>query len=454
MFKVLFSQAQQAYLVLNESMLYAHSLNPAYLINNSDKEISVFPFTNFNVEVYLPFSLNGMFSKSSENENYLLDFQKMSKRAHRRNSLYLNSNFDWFSFSVSNNNFNWNITIEDRIIGGLGFNDHIIDFINLGNNAFLNENVNMKISVSELHFRSFNFTWAQTINKRIDMGFAVKLYFGKSLMDLKSEINIYTDQNVEYVDINVEGDGKVSFPILLQDVTGETSNNQSVSKYLFGNSNPGYGIDFGLTYQLNNDTKIMASLNDFGFVYWNTNTTLFETIGSYRWEGVNISGKLDLQNLGSLKENNAFIDFQERFLNRLIVPSEGNFYSFMPLSINSAITHNYSKTIDVSALVHTQFLPHFFRGNVSLLASLIINKSWKVTTGLSFSNHSYFNIPSALVFNDDKLSATLTVGNLWGLFLPTISNYQGGGFNLSYRFAGKKSQIKKVHADKYPFYSK
>ena len=448
-----YSQTNDLFSSLNQSQTNASITNPAFLLNINKNEFSIAPFTSFNLAVYLPITSNKLFSNKTSNGKYLVDLQDIYLSARRKNIFFLQSDLKLFSFSGANRKFNWNISVQERIEGGLAFNKEAINFINLGNKAYLNESIKMNFPIHFLHFRSFNFTLAKQFNSKLDVGLTMKMYLGRSLLNVNSTFDFFTEQNGEYVNIDIKGKGRVSSPISLNNLLNGNAFDLSLSNYLFCLRNPGLGLDFGLRYEINDDINFNASVQDLGFIYWNKNTTKFNTDGVYEWNGVDISGKLDFKKLSAIKENNTIETFRDSFLNGLIVPVDGNIFTFLPSQINIGINYYYSNQFNFAASVHTQLIQNFLRVNLAFSGSYLLNQNLTLLSGLSLSNLSYVNVPLGLAFKNKKFGASLSVGNVFSVLFPSRSHYFGGSFNLSYRL-GKFVRVNNQHFKDFPFFQK
>ena len=425
--------------------------NPSILMNTSWGATSISPLTSFNVEMQLPYSLHTLFSQNTTTNSYLIDFGKIAEKTARNNSLFLNAAINWVSVSGGQDNTRWNFSIQDRLMAGFGFQDRFVNLINLGNQPFLGEIIEMKFPVNELHFRSYQFSWAESINDQLDVGITSKLYFGKSWIDVKSIFSLYTHEPGDQIDLTVNGKGRASLPVTLESVLNRVSTQSASSNYLFGMNNPGFGIDIGMTYRLNKQVQISACATDIGFIVWNANTTTFKANGIYNWNGIDLSGKFDFNQLCGLKEHPTMVSFRDSFLNQLIKPKEQNFITTAPMALNAGVTYFYKQNIELEAVTRVLFYGHFIRGYLSLNGAVSFNRDWKLYSGLSFSNRSYFNLPAGVGYQGRRLMMTFMVNNLFGVVIPNWSKTFGGSLNLTYRVVKNDNRKALRH---YPFFQK
>lgn len=428
-------------------------INPAHLLKTGGDEFSIVPFGNLNAEVYLPYSMKQVISSTISDAGSVLGFQDILGKGGRDKTFLFASTFDWISFSGTYRKAVWRFSVEDKLMAATGFQNNLIELINYGNSKFVGEELFLNLSVGEVHVRSLNFSWAQAVNNQLDIGFTGKLYSGRSWLTANTGLSLYTDESLNYIDLGVQGEGKVSLPITLRQLLGNDDLDMNVLNYIFGFRNPGIGVDLGATYYLNQQVEISASVSDIGFIFWNRNTTTFETDEDYRWEGIDLSGRLIFDELGSLRESSTIVSFRDSFLNQLIVPDDNPYLTFSPVTFNAGATWFYSQNIGFGAYVQGLFFSNYIKSNIGLINTLKLGSRFEFISGFAFSNLSFFNIPAGIVFNGRRINASVSVTNMLGLLAPASSKNFGGSFNFAYRIKSEKPE-RIITPKEYPFYQK
>lgn len=425
--------------------------NPANYINAQWDGIAINPLSSVNVEMQLPYSLHQVFSKTGTNNPYLLDFEKLAHKASPNNAFFMNTSFTWLSVSGGSEYRRWNFSIQDQVMAGLGFQDKFIELLNLGNKPFIGQTVELKFPINELHFRSYQFSVAKKINDKLVVGITSKLYFGKSWIDAKSAFSLFTYDEGKQVDLGVEGRGRASLPVTLESVLNKSTNQSTFSNYLFGMNNPGIGLDVGVIYRMNKKIQVSASATNMGFIVWNANTTTFKASGLYNWQGIELSGKFDFNQLSGLNEHPTIVSFRDSFLNQLLVPKDQHFITTAPMAFCAGFNYKYKPTIELEVLSRVLFYGHFIRGYLTLNGAMSLKENWKLNAGLMFTNHSYFNLPAGIAYQGRKIKMAFMVNNLFGVMAPELSKTFGGSITLTYRFV-RHALIK--DPGHYPFFQK
>ena len=424
--------------------------NPALLAHMRISEKMIQPLSEFETEIILPFSFLTLFSQNSTTRSYDLDFSQISDKAFPNNNFYLNAALQWFSVVGKHSGVKWNFKIQDRILLGAGIEDRFIDLINLGNKAFLGETVVLNFPFNAMHFRSYQFSWAKTLNKQFDFGITGKLYFGKSWIDLDADISLYTHPSADYLRITAVGKGRASFPLTLEDILNNIISTSDFSSYLFGVTNPGLGIDVGMIYQMTPQIQLSASINDLGFIFWNSNTTTFTANDTYTWTGIDLSGKFDFQQLGSLSENSTIISLRDTFLNRLIEPEDRHFLTMAPTTFNSAVVYKYDRNMWLAVRLRALFHSHFIRDFFTASGGYTLTRKWQLVSGITYSTPLLLSFPTGFNYQGRRLHIGLMLSNLLEVFVPARSKVFGGSLTISYRLAEERHD----DSEYYPFYTK
>lgn len=428
-------------------------INPAHLMKTGGDEFAIAPFSNLFFDIHLPYKFNDVFSLADNGANYLLDFKKVAQNTGPNKYFLSRSSFDWIHFSGKTEQAVWRFAIEEKFVGATGFHNNFIQMINHGNLKFLGQEYDLGLSVGEMHVRSINFSWSQAINEKINAGITAKFYSGRSWFTLQSAVFLYTQEKLEYIDMGMSGEGKTSIPILLSQITNNEDPNFKYMNYLFGFRNPGLGFDIGIDYKISDELNLSASINDLGFIYWNRNTTAFTADGEYRWNGIDISGPMNLETFKNLRQSNSLVSFRDTFLNNLIVPSDAPFYTNSPISFNIGANYIFDERISVASSLEAYFFSYYNKINFSVAGIFTPGKKFSILGGLAFSNYSLLNIPLGISYNGKYLNASIAAYNTIGLLLPQATKHFGGNINLSLVF----NQIKKEKTyttKEMPFYIK
>jgi len=141
--------------------------------------------------------------------------------------------------------------------------------------------------------------------------------------------NIYR-QHLSNIDLLLETSG-VQLP---SDVELDQSYVQS--QFLFG-GNLGLGLDFGFTYQPEDQWEITGSIQDLGFIYYTKNVESYRIKGSYHLDGFQLDFDPNTPDTywSDLKD-----DFEERIVMDTI---QANYMNFRPTKLNGSLTYSFGR---------------------------------------------------------------------------------------------------------------
>lgn len=424
--------------------------NPATIAQNNWDKVSFNVLPDMNIELQLPYTINSIFSKNISSNKYSLDFDQIGNRTAPNNAFYTSTAIKWVSIDGGSDEKRWNFSIQDRAMMGFGFQRSFIDLLDRGNKPYLAKPINMKFPFNELHFRTFQFSWAKPINDKLDFGISGKLYFGKSWIDVASDFSILTSETAGEIDLAVEGKGRASLPYTLEGVLNRTSTQSGLSNYFFGMNNPGFGFDMGIIYRFNKKVELTANVNDIGFIVWNSNTTTFTANGTTKWNGLELTGKFNFNQFNEIKEHPTIVSFRDSFLNELIKPVNENFITALPMAANAGFMYQYNRTLNIEVISRILFYGHFVRGYIAFNGAYALSQNVKLYSGLSITNHSLFNLPLGLSYQGRQLALSFMVNNVAGIILPNRSKNFGGSLKISYRVNKNKHNT----SNRYPFFQR
>lgn len=200
------------------------------------------------------------------------------------------------------------IYLKEQIHSEFGFNIGTLGFLDNGNypsdyRIYNTDNINY----SGIEYRELAVGYAQSINKKINIGIRGKLLFGTVYGKVKNwNYGINTSETGDEVELTSKGSGKLSLPVPVEldienrilRVIGENA----LGKYLGSFHNPGLAIDLGATIHFNKKSWISASVNNLGAIWFRHNSMTIEQDASYTFRGFDISNSIDS------KIGNGYID--------------------------------------------------------------------------------------------------------------------------------------------------
>jgi hypothetical protein len=425
--------------------------NPSFNDKKDNIEISIFPIASTDFELSVPISLNDIFIKKPESDKFELNFGRLSERVGGVNKIMFNSTVGFFTITGRLRSANWGFQVYDNVDATFSFDNKIIEFLNKGNGAFLDHKFLTKIPISFRHFNTWQISYSKGINQKLRFGISAKLYFGKSTLDSRTDLSIFTDSKKEYIDIGLSGKFKASGPIVRSiNYSGFVNGfalqpDFSIAKYLFEFKNPGLGVDFGFDYKFSKKFNISASIIDFGIISWFSDINSIKINGNYRWNGFDISNLINYPNDKTVFDVLKNISFADSILYNALKPTNQSFITLTPLKIYFSTDYLFNSKILLSFVNRISLFDGFINETFLLSGNYLINDQCNFYSGLCFTNHSYFNIPMGFTFKNDKLKISLSTSNFWGVFMPSYSKNFGGSLSINLYFnVFSKAELEKM----------
>jgi len=245
---------------------------------------------------------------------------------------------NFYSFGIYNEGDAIGYWFKDyAILGFEGNADYIGKKFNLGHLKTRGEILNV-----------YHFGINKKINRELTVGGRAKIYSGA--------VNFNSTKNRGYY-VTEEGENNLLANTIDADMEFRSSGIEEIyraidedpdrlsgilTKRLFFGGNLGVGVDFGFSYQLNEQTVMTASVLDLGFIYNSTNVRNYTVKGKATVEGIEVI----LPDAFAPTDT----DFWKELVDKVeaLVPfnqSEQNYISFRPTKLYGSLRYNFGETM-------------------------------------------------------------------------------------------------------------
>lgn len=428
--------------------------NPSFLNEGVLNEVTVFPLSSFETDISLPFSFHQLFT-SQQNGNYAIDLGLLTQKASIHNTLMMNATAGYLSYTTNIKSQRWMFRFSEQAVAAVQFEKDLINFLDKGNSSYKGEWFETNLPLRFTHYSTLQANTSRTVTDQLKIGWAAKLYFGKSGVNSRTNFKLFTHENAEYIQVIQSGKVLASLPVDRNinpkgHVNGwQITPSLTPLNYLFQFRNPGLGIDVGIDYKYNKNWNFSAALIDLGFIAWFGNINSMNIEGEYLWDG------FDISELAQYRYNDQFFNeirntsLADSFLFSALKPSDQPFLTLAPLKFIVETNYIISNQFNFSAINQIVLFNGMLRESVLLMGNYLIGEKYNFSAGLSYINHSVLNLPVGLNYKGNRFIATISINNLWGLFLPAFSSSHGGSFYLAYKFRfSPEEEQNKI----YPFY--
>ena len=173
----------------------------------------------------------------------------------------------------------YSISIRDIYHLNCKFSKDAFELFFRGNKAYAGKNALLSDFIfNQIIYRQVNFTFGHEYKFDKDkFGFqaGLSLNFGRQLYRITSpKATLYTDINGEYLDLNAD----------ISIHRSDSSNNELSSLNGFG-----FSGDFSFFWKNERNNKLSISVENFGYIRWNNQSSFTHTDTTFRFEGIDIS---------------------------------------------------------------------------------------------------------------------------------------------------------------------
>ncbi len=211
-------------------------------------------------------------------------------------------------------------------------------------------NANRFFSASHLSVRAdlisvFHVGYNKKVNDKLTYGFRGKIYSSiANISSIKNKGGLITqtgEDNLLRHIFELDGSVRTSGIANFYDDDSESDDDLATlrKRILFG-GDLGLGIDFGFTYQINEQWHVDASLIDFGFISHTKDVENYEVRGTYEYEGIDplfpdASGRTADSYWTEIED-----DFEELFD---LETTTTKYTTLRPLKLNASLNYSFGK---------------------------------------------------------------------------------------------------------------
>ncbi len=410
-------------LLMLKDNFYSNILNPSY--SRNDKAIIIaFPgLAGVSVGNSGSFKLTDLVVPDNSG-NLVMDFDNFIYNAsNNKVSLYDWSSAPLLYVSVPFRDGRFTFYIKEQVQSAMNFNLNAFEFFVKGNvpvdfKSYNSDNINY----TGVGYRELALGYSKPFSDILDIGIRGKILFGSLYANVSNwSYGIYTAENDEAVLLENKGKGKLSVPIelVLDDKMRIKDANieNALQKYFGTFQNPGIGFDLGITYQLDEKSRLSASINDLGIIWFRDNAFTIEQNTSFTYSGFDLSNSID-----------------SKYGENYVVPSNLNF------EIRDSIRHIFKPKADSASFVQP-FVP-----------KLALHYQREINSFLSVGASNQTSFYKNAVLNIFTISALQNIGGL-----SVFENISAFGFNsltfgAGLQYEGQFGQIFAVANNLYAVY--
>lgn len=452
--------------------------NTSYFLSNLPQQYRLNPAYQLEYKVFIGLPglsgisvnyLNSSFTPEDmlykKADSVYMDINKFYKSLHKRNYIYFNNENSIFSIGVKAKSWYGTLDITQKNDFMFRYNKDLFTFLKYGNL----ENSSMdfgKFGVDANSYLEVALGLSKKVNNKLTVGGRLKFLMGIANVHMTdSELDVVTEDDGT-MRLHSRQDIRLSAPVQIRNKSTKKpfplnkpiewddfdfdTDDLGVSDFLHAR-NPGFALDLGGEYQLNEKLKLFASLTDLGFIRWgnkNNNYNFYQD-ADFIWNGADISNSINDKNEGHISVDSAFQKITDELKDNFRLKSKGGAYTTMlSPKLYLGATYQLNRTFNAGGLLRASVINKMFIPSLtaSVNARLLRNVSASVSYGIT--RGSYVNVGAGLTAKLGPVQLYVETDNLLAAnYTNTQSANARFGINLLF---GHKDHKKKKKAEEEP----
>ena len=393
------------------------------------------------------------------NDSVYMDINKFYKSLHKRNYLYFNNENSILSIGVKAKEWYGTFEITQKNDLLFRYNKDLFTFLKYGNIDYPSMDFG-KLGLNMNSYLEVAFGLSKQVNDKLTVGGRLKFLMGIANVHMTdSELDIVTEddgtmklhsrQNIKIsapVQIRNERTGRpfpLNEPIDWDDFDFDTDN-LGVSDFLHA-KNPGFAIDLGGEYQLNERVKLFASLTDLGFIRWGNkdNNYNFYQDANFVWEGADFSNSINKNNEGHISVDSAFQKITDDLKDNFRLKNQGGVYTTMlSPKLYLGATYQLNRMFDVGGLFRASILDGMFIPSLTASVNGRLIRNISASVSYSMTRGSYVNVGAGLTAKLGPFQLYVETDNLLACNY-TNTQSANGRFGINLLFGHKDHKKRK-----------
>ncbi len=426
---IIFNSWSQYHTSLYSLLKHPHrvQINPAFSMPYK-LFIDIPVIGDLGADLKLPLSYNSIVQTSAEGK--VISLNNIEDNLGQKNFFSINSEINLFGVYLSIDRLN--LFIYNQIIFDANtiFSKEFISILALGNRRsdFFGKTAEFRFSVNSSLYDVTTLGASYEIIEGLRIGAAIKLYLGLGNISTipNSGINITTSVD-ENFPITVAGQGAIRINGIFSSIFDD---NNTIS---FA-PNIGFGLDLGLTYQIQPQLTFEASITDLNYITWSKELTIYELTSEngYFFDGVDITQNIKDRDLNI--NIDIFDTLSEIFSTTKNTESAESYSGFVrPAILSLGLRYELPYNITLGGVLRGRRLLNTFDYSFSLYGHKYFGSILGISASYALERNNFFNFGLGMTIDAGGRGGSqfhLMTDNISAFFLPLSAKQ----FNLRLGF--------------------
>jgi hypothetical protein len=454
----LYAQSSGSFFMLPESF-QAQMMNPAFARNDEAIIVAVAGLAGGTIGNSGNFKISDLIREQPSGD-MAIDLEHFYHVGSATSRISDWSSVPLFYVGIPLENGRLSFYLKEQLYSSLAVKTSAIEFFVNGNfpDKFRSFNTD-ELRLSAFGYREWAAGYAFNLTDRINIGIRGKLLFGVALVELDNwEYGIETSESGEEVQLTSKGRGWLSVPYSMEttnDQLQQINSTNAVGKYLGSYHNPGFAIDFGITYLINNRNQFSFSVADLGGIWFRHNAATINQNTSYNFSGFELSNSLDLN------RDSQYVDSYDVLLNtkdsirNVFRPAVYSSGFLKQIAAKTALHYqfNYSHNLVFGITNQTAFYGNNLFNSLSFGAKQITG-SFSFFENINLHGYNDVTVGGGLLWESKFTQVVLATDNFLAVYHPADQKTFSFtvGINFLINKPDKPETSKGITSPNFPFY--
>lgn len=357
-----------------------------------------------------------------------------------------------FALGIRAKNYFFTLDVIEKEESRFSFDQEMLTFLKDGNYPFRGRTANWGgLGLDASYYHEIALGVSKKINDKWTVGIKGKMLFGIANMHMEdSDLSVFTSASGDEIILKSDHRLFVSMPIneIGLDSDGFVNdidiNGDDYGEDFFSNTdNKGFAVDLGMTYQMDEKTRLYASILDIGSINWKTEGREFSQNGSFTWTGADWSQSGNSKDPNYEEIEDVFDDLSDSIADEFRVTDRiGSYKVGLPTKIYIGGTHDLNKHVNVGALSRTEIFNGKIQSSLTFSANARFFKNLSTSLSYSVVNNSYNNIGFGLATKLGPTQFYVVSDNVMAAIKPNTAHLANIRFGINFLFGCKDKTIK------------
>jgi len=420
MLNLVIAPAQENTFYFMENLAQRNYYNPAH---KPDYNITIgLPGISSNYISYnnSGFSYSDLIRRRAEDDSLELNLSTFYQNLGNKNNLTTTQQIDLFHLTFKVNPAIYLSThLSSKTIANWMYPGDLVGFLVNGNAESIGETMELHSEIDASGYLEYGIGATIVVDRHLTLGARFK--FLKGVADVstrKSDFSISTNQDY-HISLSGNADIRTSG---LEQFTGDSFELNNFEDAMGLLANPGFAMDLGGTYQLDDKWEFGVSIIDLGFINWKNNTYQYlidPATAKFTFRGVEIDQLLE-------GDEDVFDNMLDSLGNNFEMEeiAIGAYKSWLPTRFYLNSNYTITENLDAGLLLFGEKYSGGIKGGAGVNVTKEFGRLLSMSVNYSVRSRSYNNLGAGVSFNFSPLQLYLAGDNLLGAPLALLGSQE------------------------------